>query len=76
MDSRATRENDDSSLSVILEGARRAQLGDPLFTAYAVTLPLTPSRQGRGNFFRFPLFKNYGFAVCGFATGFPRYAQE
>ena len=33
MDSRAMRENDDPSLSVILEGAHRAQLGDPLFVA-------------------------------------------
>ena len=73
-DSRATRENDDFFLSVILEGAVRLSSGIHkglqvtgyglrikaygLFTADAVTHPLTPSRQGRGDFFRFSLFFN------------------
>ena len=49
MDSQPSAENDDFFLSVILEGAHKAQLGDPLFTAFAVVALQPDSRATREN---------------------------
>jgi len=49
MDSQPAAENDDSFLSVILEGAHRALLGDPLFTASPFVASPLDSRATREN---------------------------
>jgi len=55
MDSQPAAENDDFFISVILEGARRAQLGDPFFTASpfgASPLDSQPSAENDGEIMR------------------------
>jgi len=89
MDSRATRENDDSSFSVILEGAVRLSSGIHclrLSPFVASPLDSRATRENDDSSFSVilegarraqlgdPLFT--AFAICGFATGFPRYARE